>query len=344
MKETFRVRAPGKLILCGEYAVLKGTPCLCAGVARYAYATVTPAPSFQLSALGQGPFAVQRNGGVITLSPAPTDPARFELVRQVLLRAPALPPVHMALDSSELAGASLDGQGTIKLGLGSSASTAVALTAALRLVSVDAPAQRTWFEEAQRAHLAMQGGLGSGVDVAAASVGGLFVYTRPDADPAHAQISPISRTDLGLVPVVVWTGMSASTVNLVARVEALERAQPALAAQRFAQLDAVARRAAEAGRAGDGRTLLEAVHAYGAQMEALGVDAGVDIVTREHRTVRQLAEKHGCGGKPSGAGGGDIAVVLAPDGSRARAFSEEVAAAGYPVVPLPWDFQGASLV
>lgn len=344
MAERFVVRAPGKLILCGEYAVLKGAPCLCLSVARYAYAHVEPAEAFSLTAMGMGPLQVTRSGGDVHFSPAPADAARFELVRQVLLRAPHLPPVHIRLDSSELGTAPTNNGQTLKLGLGSSASAAVALTAALDLVPptpVTLDRQRTWFERAQHAHLAMQGGRGSGVDVAAASVGGLFVYGRPSARPEDARVEPFPRQGFPLHTVVVWTGQSASTVELLKRMETFEANHPQQAQSRFEHMARVALAAVQAARAHDTSQLIHALHAYGGEMEALGLDAGADIVTAEHRRVRELAQALGCAAKPSGAGGGDIAVALAPSAEVAEELTRAFQREGLVTVSLAADDGGA---
>jgi phosphomevalonate kinase len=55
-------------------------------------------------------------------------------------------------------------------------------------------------------------------------------------------------------------------------------------------------------------------------MVALGQEAGVPIVTPELARACALASGAGAAGKPSGAGGGDCAVILAfGDAARDRA-------------------------
>jgi phosphomevalonate kinase len=47
-------------------------------------------------------------------------------------------------------------------------------------------------------------------------------------------------------------------------------------------------------------------------LQQLGESSGIRIETDELRLLCDLAEQHGTAGKPSGAGGGDCGIVLAP--------------------------------
>jgi phosphomevalonate kinase len=66
--------------------------------------------------------------------------------------------------------------------------------------------------------------------------------------------------------------------------------------------------------------------AYGRGMAALGHAANVPIVTEKLGRIAQLAEQAGGAAKPSGAGGGDVALALFPDDKsdqRFRALCQE---------------------
>ncbi|MEO1172143.1 MAG: hypothetical protein AAFX94_08835, partial [Myxococcota bacterium] len=161
--------APGKLILLGEYAVLFGAPALVTAVERRARVTLEPAEHFRLSALGLDVRAEYANELRIA------DP-RLSLVAAVfdeVLGEGGLPAVAVAVDTEEFY---LDGD---KLGLGSSAAVAVALADALRRSQgqTSPPSQR--FRDAYRAHRRAQGGVGSGVDIAASAFGGVLAYRAP---------------------------------------------------------------------------------------------------------------------------------------------------------------------
>ena len=67
-------------------------------------------------------------------------------------------------------------------------------------------------------------------------------------------------------------------------------------------------------------------------MDRLGIAAGVQIVTKEHRCAMTLAEEIGGAAKPSGAGGGDIAVALFDSEEAKREF--RVQCIRHELVPL----------
>jgi phosphomevalonate kinase len=79
---------------------------------------------------------------------------------------------------------------------------------------------------------------------------------------------------------------------------------------------------------GDRVSALEAVRRAAAAMGALGDDAQVTVVTQDLARACGIASSAGAAGKPSGAGGGDCAVVLAWDGAADRA-RDALAVAGY---------------
>ena len=62
---------------------------------------------------------------------------------------------------------------------------------------------------------------------------------------------------------------------------------------------------------GDEPGALDAVRRAAAAMAALGVEAQAPIVTPDLARACAVASSAGAAGKPSGAGGGDCAVVLA---------------------------------
>jgi len=66
--------------------------------------------------------------------------------------------------------------------------------------------------------------------------------------------------------------------------------------------------------------VLRCTAAYGRAMGALGDAAGIPIVNDTLRKVAQLAQQAGGAAKPSGAGGGDVALALFPDDRSEQRF------------------------
>ncbi len=186
-----------------------------------------------------------------------------------------------------------------KAGLGASAATVVA---ALIAAGVAKP----WPLAAQ-IHRRVQGS-GSGIDVAASCFGGVLSFNGTDV----RALQPVA-------PVIVWSGSSASTGPRVAQFLAWKDRRRFLAqmAGAVAVFDA------------DPVSSLCAARAALAEMAR---DSGVDWATPAHDQI--AAEAAACGGaaKPSGAGGGDIAVALFPDADREAHFRRRMQALGFPVL------------
>lgn len=140
---TARGWASGKLILCGEHAVVHGQPALAFAVDRGTTATVTPID------------------GPTTVDAAFTSDLVVAAVRQVFGPTGA----HVTL-TSDL---------PIGRGMGSSASLAVALVRARR--ALGGPPRGTEFDEALEVERLFHG-QPSGVDVAVASYGGVVRFQR----------------------------------------------------------------------------------------------------------------------------------------------------------------------
>jgi phosphomevalonate kinase len=186
--------------------------------------------------------------------------------------------------------------GGAKPGFGGSAAATVAAVVAAGL-----PPARAY-----AAHHAVQGG-GSGVDIFASLLGGV----RRFPDGAALDVP---------APLAVWSGASAATGPRVARYRAWEGRAAFVAASR-ALVDAFAAEPIRVTRA-----------AY-ALLTKMAEAAGLAYDTPAHARIARLAADHGGAAKPSGAGGGDVAVAFLPDPDARAAFA--VAAAAEGLLPLP---------
>lgn len=187
-----------------------------------------------------------------------------------------------------------------KLGLGSSAATAV--VAAALVTSLD---DETALGVALEGHRAASGGEGSGIDVAASFYGGVIAARR--------QPSPVSRLPSILENLelsVLFTGQSASTRELVR----LCRASPEWG-EHVRVLGRLSEEGVMAWQRGDASAVIETVWQYGRAMADLGKSAGAPVVTDQIAAIMRLAREQGLAAKPSGAGGGDVVVIVAPKSS-----------------------------
>jgi phosphomevalonate kinase len=286
-------RAPGKAMLVGEYAVLDGAPAVVAAVDCYAVARLLPGEP-------GSPF--------ITAAVSEAAQALAEL--GVAARPPAgLVPV---VDTQSF---SVGGR---KLGVGSSASATVAavgaLLAAAGVAVGERPSQRVVQRAATRAHDAAQGVRGSGADVLAATFGGLCVLNAPE--PTWDPLAGAAAVPLPAELCFVATTTSVSTAALVGRYREI-----GAAAQPGQQLlRAAAARFLAAWQGQDAGALLAAVEQAYAGYAALGAAMDRPLITADHARIAAAAQKVGGVAKPSGAGGGDLAVVFLPPGTAAAAL------------------------
>lgn len=310
-------RAPGKVILLGEYAVLQGHAALVAAVDRYATCRRDAGPDVEVVAPGHGHLALRDGvfGGEGDL--------RF--VRAWLAEHGA-PPGRYTLDTRDL-GFVPPGAAWTKLGLGSSAASTVAFLAAVH-DAVGSPVEPSaLYCAAQRLHRAVQG-TGSGTDVAASAFGGIGRY-RWLANASGPLPAGDGAGDHTPVPgpvrlLVAWAGRPASTVSLVGRVRDWAARDPM--AHR-----ALVERLADAATVDltDRRALVEAVRAGADALDALGAASGAPLVTDAHRRLDALARDLGGAAKPTGAGGGDLAWLVTPDEAAEQALLARVLAAGF---------------
>jgi phosphomevalonate kinase len=265
-----RARAPGKIVLSGAYAVLAGAPAIVSAVSRYVTADT------------------ERPATFVT-----------EEVQAALLPGEQAP----WFDASELR------EGERKLGLGSSAAILVASLFALE------QARAVGHSRVQQLHVVMgralvahkkaQGG-GSGVDVAASTLGGTFVYRL---GPTGAATRPVKLpADLH---VEVWTcPTSASTRELLAAVARLAEVAPQLHARWLGAQILASHQAALSVERRDTVALIAALRAQQRALSGLGGAAAVPIVTPELSALAAQAEDEDGVLLPAGAGGGDIALFV----------------------------------
>jgi phosphomevalonate kinase len=300
-----KVAAPGKLILTGAYAVLEGAPAIVVAVDRCAIA--------DSARVAETPAAEVRAamGG----------------------RAPYV-------DASSLYAPTAEG--VTKLGLGSSAAVLVAslgVRAAERGADLRTDDTRArLLSEARAAHAVVQSG-GSGVDVAASVLGGVLRYELVGGD-ARA-----TRVDLprGLEIACFWSGTSARTSDLRARVDALRTRDRALYAARMRDLARASRDASDACGSSTLSRFLVAARSFGAALAALGAAADAPIVTPTFAQLAACAADDGAAFFPSGAGGGDVCIHLGAS-APTESFHHLATSLGMRALPIAIDRDGVRVV
>lgn len=290
------VFAPGKVMIAGEYAVLEGRPCLVAAVDLCVRARAST-----------------------NASPEPPEVAATRLVAERHLKRTFSP---LVFDTAALR------RNEKKLGLGSSAACAVACAAfavAETRSNVFGPDDRgTIFEIAREGHAKVSAG-GSGADVAASAFGGVLSYAM------DGRMKPVVGAPPG-VQRIVWTGVESRTHALLPRVRAAKQSQRLAYANAIARIADATDALVDAWQGTQYSSLREAVSKHHEALRELGQLANAPIVEAHLGAIASIAAKHGGAAKPSGAGGGDIALAVFPSEHEAVAFDRELAATNYVLV------------
>ena len=278
-------RAAGKVILLGEHVVVYARPALAAGLARGLEVVVER---------GDGPLAVRTDVPSLVPDVRPTALVR-EAAAALGIEADGL---RVRVLSELPAGA----------GLGSSAALSVAI---LRALAVAAGRRLALADELAlgRRLEAIFHGNPSGIDPAAAILGGCFRFTRGEPP----MVTPL-RVPRPLPLVVGYTGRGRSTGAVVAGLRARWEGDRAAYERRFDEVAGLVAEGAAAVESGDlaglGRTFDENQRL----LETLGVSAPeVECLVAAARGAGAF------GAKLTGGGGGGAVIAVAAEPERVAA-------------------------
>lgn len=293
--------APGKAVVCGEYAVLAGAPAIAMAVNRRARASLCRTDNdchrVELRGYQDAPvqFRFDDSAGIVIVGRA-RPPIDLDLIRCIW--SAVSPPITGSIDFRLDTGSFFDRERHMKLGLGSSAALAVALTAALLRSCGD---RQDPGPVALAAHREFQGGNGSGVDIAVAVHGGVLAFRRASGLAIERLHWPA-----GLQFLVLWSGQAASTASRLRRLAA----HAGTGNDSAARLQQASADVLDAWRTGVGAAVLDALKEFCAVLQRFSDDRDLGVFDAGHRELHELANRRGLLYKPCGAGGGDIGIVL----------------------------------
>jgi len=314
------VSAPGKIVLCGEYAVLDGAPAIVTAVDRRAVVSLKNISGSESVVVAPGMsndearFRRDASGVLQWVS------GRYRLIDEVFdeFRDVAMPAMSLTLDTR----AFRDPESDKKLGLGSSAALTTALAAALdERFSCKLDVQSV----AARSHWAYQSGRGSGADIAASFHGGTICFEKQ----SQTQVRQL-QWPKGLLFRVLWSGHPASTTHKMIRLQSNRTAGKDSADA----LSAMASMVVAAWEEGSVGNLLRELREYVTSLRAFGDSHKIGIFDAGHSALLEPAAAHGLVYKPCGAGGGDVGVAFGTDAGELDAFCRIASREGFTLLDV----------
>lgn len=314
------MEAPGKIILCGEYAVLDGAPAIVTAVNRRAIASVRKISGTESIIHSPGMtheetrFRRDSSGFLHWIS------GRYRLVEEVFdeFRDFQMPAMALTLDTQPFR----DAESGKKLGLGSSAALTTALAAAInKLFSC----KLDIYTVASRSHWAYQSGRGSGADIAASFHGGTISFEKQ----LQPRIRPLEWPK-GLLYQVFWSGHPASTSHKLSRLHA----NRAIGTDSANALADVAAKVVSHWEQGSVTDLLAVLRDYTSALRRFSEAHRLGIFDAGHQSLLEPATALGLAYKPCGAGGGDIGVAFAAEKSALETFGKVALREGFTALDL----------
>ena len=312
-------RAPGKLVLSGDYIALLDAPALVLAVNCVA--------SAKLTIKSEGGWSVHSN-----LTPQvqfdSLDSLRAADDQRLLSTLiEALPAVSRAPEHAELVlDSTMFYDGNDKLGVGSSAAILVALAEALGHVSQ----HRYTTERLIALHNSLHGKNGSGLDVVAARLGGLTRFQNGTGE----RVEPPS----GLHMRFVFTGTSTSTEPMLERFRTIVADSPRTEIVTWQNLAN-----AVADSLDNVDLLLRNLKELNEFVFKFDDATNLGIYGRAHRTALEIANLVGVLYKPCGAGGGDTGVALSDNVAALDTFEQNAAQEGLKLLNLTMENHGATI-
>ena len=328
------VKAPGKLYIAGEYAVLEhGHPAVIAAINQYLTAQIQPSSDHNFGTITSiyshnQPLIWYRKQGQAQLQETNND-FRYIItainLAEAYVKAMGKPLSYFNLQFIS----SLDDNGT-KYGFGSSGAVTVAtIKAVLSYYQIPFTHDLIYkLSVLTQLELRENGSFG---DIAASTYGGWIAYSTfdrkwllnkmdelPLTELLHTQwsdlrIEPLPKPDLDLV--IGWTGIPSSTSNLVDQVKD-DLHHHTISPVTFSYEDfltsakQIVEKLIQAFYQNDTELICQKVDHYYHLLLKFAQMTNINLETKQLKTLTSIANELNIIAKPSGAGGGDCGIAL----------------------------------
>ena len=353
---TITSKAPGKLFIAGEYAVVEpGHGAIIAAVSRYLTVTIDETTSVGTLTSTQNPDVVvewtRENEQFRAKGDHP-----YKLVEEAILVAEQYVRecgiLTNALYSLSITSELDDAKRGIKYGLGSSGAVVVATIQAV-LDFYETPRTPLLIYKLSvltNLRLSQRGSFG---DIAASSFGGMVYYTSPDRSDLLIKlqsqtIKEICDNDwkdllierLPEIPdftlLVGWTGQVAITDSLIQATEKKRKVatDSAFYKEFLVKSHAIVHGLQTAWNKQDIPALQEGIRSNRALLNEFAQVMQLEIETPALQTLCNLAEQNGACAKTSGAGGGDCGICFTQNETERQQIETQWAKAQIQVLPI----------
>ena len=361
------ISAPGKLMIAGEWAVLEGYPCIVTAVNRRVHCQIEekdPTESIEIelkdfSVNSKALFASNR----LTIISGDNEKLKFaKAAVEIALQYVTKPKTFKLVTWNEKTEIK-KGDGTKKLGFGSSSAAVVAIVSAvlafhgIGIASV--PEKLRVYKLAAIAHYRAQGKMGSAFDIAAATFGGMITYRRFDANWLEEQLKSnllrdvvnnkwpqLSAEELdlpkGMNFAAAWTGKDASTAGMIQKMNQFRETDSKAYRNIYSNIGYLVEELVDSIKANDKEKIIKLINENHSLLSELAKKSKIEIETRELRKLHEIARKYGAG-KLSGAGGGDCGIGVCFAKGSADRMKKAWSASGLQVVDVNIENDGVRI-
>lgn len=304
MKNKVTIKAPGKLMILGEHAVLYGYSCLAATINKY----LTVEASFCENGLDE------------ILSPQSSDQSFIRQTLAYFRQGAEKNNYYLIKTESKITG----------FGLGSSSATVVATVKALSYLHKIKLTDQKLFEICYQIILNLQK-RASGFDVASCIYGGNIKFSGQSK-----KAEKISSNSLPLS--VVFTRVKAGTKTMIDRVAETRNKDPQKTEEIFKAIEQIVNKGRHAILEKDWQDLGKLMNQNQLLLKEL------EVSTQRIDKLVEVSLKNGAyGAKLSGAGGGDCIIVLS-DTAKRPGIEDALKKAGGEIIVLTTSVEGAKII
>ncbi len=356
------VKATGKLVIAGEWSVLEsGNPAIVASVDRFLSVNLTPRidqkivlrlPDFQLEIYAE----IKNHTLLISNELSTTSKEQIKFIKSAIEVASKYLDINSGFElTTSSADTNFDTPGSLtKIGFGSSAGITVATISALCQLYPPQSSQdisEVIFKLAIISHFLAQEKLGSGLDIASATYGGIILYRSFDAKWLISQIESKTLRELlecpwpncqieklnlpkDLIILAGFTGHSASSSKLISAMNEFKNDS-----QVKSIYQAIATNTEDLvinWKNDFIEKILIGINNNHLLLKQLAETTNLPLFTKELELLITTANRHGYAAKFSGAGGGDCGLAFGSNPEQANSIRKSWNNQG--IIPLSIHF------